>query len=58
METKTTSCNPALCIDLLDTNYEMDEALYNNNIPITLHLDTRIISWSKVSKYLGFPHVS
>jgi len=58
METKATSCNPTLYIDLLGTNDEMDEALYNNYIPITSHLDTRIISWSKVSKYLGLPHVS
>jgi hypothetical protein len=52
METFTTSCNPTLYIDLLDTNYEMDEALYNNYIPINLHLVTRIISWSKINKYL------
>jgi len=58
METKATSCNPTLYIDLLDTYYKMDEALYNNYIPITLHLDTRIIPWSKVSKYLDLPHVS
>jgi hypothetical protein len=58
METKATSCNPTLYIDLLDSDYKMDEALYNFNIPIISHLDTRIISWSKVSKYLDLPHVS
>jgi len=45
-------------IDLLDTDYELDETFYNSNIPIILHFDTRIISWSKVSKYLDLPHVS
>jgi hypothetical protein len=58
METKATPCNPTLYIDLLDTDYELDEIFYNFNIPIILHLDTRIISWSKVSIYLDLPHVS
>jgi hypothetical protein len=58
METYTTSCNPTLYIDLLDTNNEMDEVLYNNYIPINLHLDTRITSWSKISKHLDLVHVS
>jgi hypothetical protein len=58
METKATSCNPTLYIDLLDTDYEMDETFYNFNISITLHLDTRIISWSKNNTFLDLPHVS
>jgi hypothetical protein len=58
METKATSCNLNLYIDLLDTDYELDETFFNFNIPITLHLDTRIIPWSKVSTYLDLPHVS
>jgi hypothetical protein len=58
METKATKCNPTLYIDLLDTDYKLDETFYNLNIPITLRLDIRIISWSKVSTYLDLPHVS
>jgi hypothetical protein len=58
METYTTSCNPTLYIDLLDTNNEMDEVLYNNYIPINLYLDTSITSWSKITKYLDLLHGS
>jgi hypothetical protein len=58
METYTTSCNPTLYIDLLGTNNEMDEVLYNNYIPINLYLDTSITSWSKITKYLDLLHGS
>jgi hypothetical protein len=40
------------------TTIEMDEVLYNNYLPINLHLDTRITSWSKINKYLDLLHVS
>jgi hypothetical protein len=58
METKATSCNKTLYIDILDTDYELDEIFYNLNRPIILHLDTRIISWGKVYIHLDLPHVS
>jgi len=54
VETYTTSCNPTIYIDLLDTTIEVDDVLYNNYKPTKLHLDTRITSWSKISKYLNF----
>ena len=44
-------------IDLLEEYIEMDKELCNNYIPIDLHLDTRIISWSKISKHLDLSHV-
>jgi hypothetical protein len=58
METKTTSCNPTLYIDLLETTVEVDEVLYNNYIPTNLYLDTRTIPWNKISKSLELLHVS
>jgi len=58
METKTTSCNPTLYIDLLETTNEVDEVLHNNYIPTNLHLDTRDISWNNISKDLDLLHVS
>jgi hypothetical protein len=58
METKTTSCNPTLYIDLLETTIEVDEVLHNNYIPTNLHLDTRTTSWSEISQDLDLLHVS
>jgi hypothetical protein len=58
VETKTTSCNPTLYIDLLETTIEVDKVLCNNYIPTNLHLDTRNISWNKISKDLDLLHVS
>ena len=58
METYATSCNPTLYFDLSETTIEVDEVLYNNYIPANLYLDTRVISWSKISKDLDLLHVS
>jgi len=57
METNTTSCNPSLYIDLLETTDEMDVLSYNNHILTHLHLDARIISWGKISNNLDLLHV-
>jgi hypothetical protein len=57
METKATSCNPTLYIDLLETTNEVDEVLHNNYIPTNLHLDTRNISWNKVSQDMDLLHM-
>jgi hypothetical protein len=38
VETKATSCNPTLYIDILETTTEVDEVLCNNYIPTNLHL--------------------
>jgi hypothetical protein len=35
----------------------VDEVLYNNYIPTNLHLDTKNISWNKVSQDMDFLHV-
>jgi len=57
METKATSWNPTLYIDLLETTNEVDEVLYNNYIPTNLHLDTRNIPWNKVSQDMDLLHM-
>jgi hypothetical protein len=41
----------------LETITEVDEVLYNNYIPTNLHLDTKNISWNKVSQDMDFLHV-
>jgi hypothetical protein len=57
VETKTTSCNSTLYIDLLETTTEVDEVLCNNYIPTNLHLVMRNISWNKISKGLDLQNV-
>ena len=57
VETKATSCNPTLYIDLLETINEVDEVLYNNYILTNLHLDTRNKPWNKVSQDMDLIHM-
>jgi hypothetical protein len=54
VETKATSCNPTIYIDII---IEVDEVLYNNYIPTNLHLDIRNIPWNKVSQDVDLLHV-
>jgi hypothetical protein len=55
--TTTTSCNLLPSIDLLDKKMKKDKVLCNNYVPINLHLDTIMISWSKISEHMDLSQV-
>jgi hypothetical protein len=57
METKATSCNPTLHIDLLETNWKSDKELFCSSIYFNLYLDTRVISWNDINKSMDLPYV-
>jgi len=57
METKATSCNPSLHIDLLETNWKLDKELLCSSIYFNLYLDTRVISWNGINKSMDLPYV-
>jgi hypothetical protein len=57
METNTTSCNPTIHIDLLETNWNLDKELHRNSLYFNLHFDTRTISWNDINLGMDLPHV-
>ena len=47
----------SVAIDLLETDWRMDEVLHHSSLYFNLHFDARIISWSEINKDMDLAHI-